>query len=171
MPDHRLIVAKGFRIAGLAVGAPAALAALAVGAGAFVTGSESSQKPHDLDISTYGIAGLISNAANGAGSVLSFLNGVAAWAMGLLAVLAIAAALFAGLLYLVGRGLSASKGWARVTAIAMTAVMTFHSLVALALLRGGARLVDAVVLAALGYALWALIWRFGAPISDTRVQE
>jgi hypothetical protein len=171
VPDHRLIVARGFRIAGLAIGAPALLAALALTVGAFLAGSGSGHRPEYLDISTYGLVGLISNAANGVGGILSFLNGVAAWAMGLLAVLAIAAALFAGLLYLVGRGLSASKGWARVTAIAMTAVMTFHSLVALALLRGGARLVDAVVLAALGYALWALIWRFGAPISDTRVQE
>ena len=171
MPDHRLIVARGFRIAGLAIGAPSLLAALALGGGAFVAGSGSGHRPEHLDISTYGLVGLLSNAANGVGGILSFLNGVAAWAMGLLAVLAIAAALFAGLLYVVGRGLGASKGWARVLAIAMTGVLTFHSLVALALVRGGARLVDAVILAALGYALWVLIWRFGPLVSDTGVQE
>lgn len=168
MPDHRLIVARGFRIAGLAIGAPSAVAALALGAGAFLTGSGSGQKPQYLDVSTYGIAGLISNAANGVGGVLSFLNGVAAWALGLLAVLALLAALFAGLLYLVGRGLKASRPWARLLAIAMMAVMAFNSLVAQAILRGGARLVDAVVLAALVYGLWVLGWRFRDPVPADR---
>ena len=171
MPDHRLIVARGFRIAGVAIGAPSLLAALGLGVGAFLAGSGSGHKPEYLDISTYGLVGLLSNAANGVGGILSFLNGIAAWAMGLLAVLAIAVAIFAGLLYLVGRGLKAGKGWARVLAIAVTGILTFHSLVALALVRGGARLLDAVVLAALGYALWALIWRFKDPVSDTRAQE
>jgi hypothetical protein len=168
LPDHRLIVARGFRIAGLAIGAPAFLAALGFGVGAFLTGSGSGQRPNYLDVSTYGIAGLISNAANGVGGVLSFLNGIAAWALGLLAALALVAALFAGLLYLVGRGLEAAKPWARVLAIAMMAVMAFHSLVALALLRGGARLVDACLLAAVVYALWVLGWRFKNPLSADR---
>ncbi|MGH6911106.1 MAG: hypothetical protein ACREE0_07010 [Phenylobacterium sp.] len=171
MPDHRLIVARGFRIAGGVIGLPSFLAALGLGAGAFLAGSGSGQKPQYLDVSTYGIAGLISNAANGVGGVLSFLNGVAAWALGLLAVLALVAALFAGLLYLVGRGLDASKPWARVLAMAMMAVLAFHSLVALALLRGGARLLDACVLAAVVYALWVLGWKFRDPIPADRPTE
>ena len=171
MPDHRLIVARGFRIAGLVIGVPSSLAAIGLGGGAFVAGSGSGHKPEHLDISTYGIVGLISNAANGVGGVLSFLNGVAAWVFGLIAVLAIAAALFAGLLYLVGRGLNASAPWARLVAGLTTGMLTFHSLVALALLRGGARLVDAVLLAALIYVMWVLVRRFKAPVSDTRAQE
>jgi len=171
LPDHRLIVARGFRIAGLVIGVPSSLAAIGLGGGAFVAGSGSGHKPEHLDISTYGIVGLISNAANGVGGVLSFLNGVAAWVFGLIAVLAIAAALFAGLLYLVGRGLNASAPWARLVAGLMTGMLTFHSLVALALLRGGARLVDAVLLAALIYVMWVLVRRFKAPVSDTRAQE
>lgn len=170
MPDHRLIVARGFRIAAWVIGAPSTLAALAFGGGALVAGSGSAaQKPHYLDVGAYGIAGLISNAATGVGGVLSFLNGVAAWALGLLAIAALAAALFAGLLYLVGRGLKASRPWARVLAIAMMGFLAFDSLVAFAILRGGARLFDAVVLAALVYALWVLGWRFRDPVSDTRV--
>jgi len=158
-------------MAGLVIGAPSSLAAVALGVGAFLTGSGSGQRPQHLDVSTYGIAGLISNAANGVGGVLSFLNGIAAWAMGLLSVLALLAALFAGLLYLVGRGLKASAPWARLVAGLMAGVLTFHSLVALALLRGGARLVDAIVLAVLIYVMWVLVRRFRDPISDTRVQE
>ena len=122
MPDHRLIVARAFRVAGAVIGAPSSVAALGLGAGALLTGSGGGQKPDYYDVSTYGIAGLISNAATGVGGVLSFLNGVAAWALGLLAVLALVAALFGGLLYLVGRGLRDSAGWARLLAVAMTAI-------------------------------------------------
>lgn len=171
MRDHRLIVARGFQIAGWVIGGPSFLAALGFGAGALLTGVGATQKPHYLDVSTYGIAGLLSNAANGVGGVLSFLNAGAAWVFGLLAVLALAAALFAGLLYIVGRGLHAAKAWARLLAIAMMAVVAFNGLVALALLRGGARFVDAAILGAVIYALWVLGWRFREPISDARAQE
>jgi len=171
LADHRLIVARSFRIAGVVIGLPSSLAALGLTVGAFLAGSGSGHKPQYLDISTYGIAGLISNAANGVGGVLSFLNGVAAWVFGLMAVLAVATALFGGLLYLVGRGLRASRPWARGLGIAMMALLTFHSLVGFALLRGGPRLLDGLILAGAIYALWVLGWRFRAPISDTRVQE
>lgn len=153
------------------LGVPSSLAALGLGVGAFLAGSGPAQKPQYLDVSTYGITGLISNAANGVGSVLSFLNGVAAWVFGLLAVLALAAALFAVLLYFVGRGLNASKAWARLLAMALLAILAFHTLVGFALLRGGARLVDGIVLGALVYGLWALGRRFREPVPTDRVLE
>jgi hypothetical protein len=171
LADHRLIVARGFRIAGLVIGAPSLLTAIALGAGAFLAGSGSGHRPQHLDVSTYGLVGILSNAADGVGGVLSFLNGLAAWAFGLLAVLALLTALLAGVLYLVGRGLKASRPWARGLGIAMMALLTFHSLVGFALMRGGPRLLDGLVLAAAVYALWVLGWRFRDPISDTRVQE
>ncbi len=147
------------------LGIPSGLAAIALGAGALLACSGAgAQRPQHLDVTTYGIAGLISNAASGVGGVLAFLNGVAAWVFGLLAALALVAALFAGLLCLVGRGLKASAGWARLLGVAMMAVLGFNSLVALAILRGGARLVDAVVFAAVAYALWVLGWRFRGPV-------
>jgi hypothetical protein len=160
LPDHRLIVAYGFRIAGWAVGGPSALAAIALGAGALVVGARPADHAASLSVTTYGLAGLLSNAANGVGGVLSFLGGIAAWLLGLLAVAALLAALFGALLYVLGRGLRASAGWARILAIALTAAAMPIGLLALAVLEGGTRLVDVTILAALAYALWALGWRF-----------
>ena len=78
MPDHRLIVARGFGIAGWVIGVPSTLAAIALGAGALVVGARpAGPPPEPLSVTTYGLAGLLSNAANGVGGVLSFL-----WALG-----------------------------------------------------------------------------------------
>jgi hypothetical protein len=161
LPDHRLIVARWFRVAGLLIGVPSALAAIGLGLGAGVAGAgPATQKPEYLDVSTYGIVGLISNAASGAGQILSFLNGVAAWVFGLLAVLALIAALLAALLYLVGRGLRASASWARVVAIAALAVLSLNSLIALTFFRGVVGALDAAALALFVYALWVLVRRW-----------
>jgi len=168
LPDHRLIVARGFRIAGLGLGAPSLLAAIGFGIGAVMAGAlPPDPKPEYLDVQTYGLVGLLSNAATGVGGVLSFLNALAGWVFGLLAVLALAAALFCGLLYLVGRGLGASAAWARFVAVAITTLLSLNGLLAFALLRGPARLADAALLAAFAYVLWALVWRFrDSPLRD-----
>ncbi|HEX7946711.1 MAG TPA: hypothetical protein VF495_18730 [Phenylobacterium sp.] len=162
MPNHRLIVARGFRIAGWTLGAPSVLAAIGLGAGALVLGARPAQPSQALSVGDYGLVGLLSNAASGLAGVLSLLGGVAAWAMGLLAAAALLIALFAGLLHLVGRGLGASAAWARILAIALSALMALNALLSLALVQGVARLVDAVLLAVLGYAIWALGWKFKA---------
>lgn len=167
MPDHRLIVARGFRIAGLGLGAPSLLATIGFGIGAFMAAAHPPDpKPEYLDVQTYGLVGLLSNAATGVGGVLSFVNALAGWVFGLLAALALAAALFCGLLYLVGRGLKASAGWARIVGVLLMALLSLNALLAFAIVRGPARLVDAALLAALAYVLWALVWRFGKPIAS-----
>ncbi|HET6971648.1 MAG TPA: hypothetical protein VFH92_11025 [Phenylobacterium sp.] len=164
MSDHRRIVARGFRIAGWALGAPASLAAVALTIAAVTLGAGAAPQPvHPLSVTTYGLAGLLSNAAEAVGGVLSLLGGLAAWGLALLAVLALAAALFAALLYGIGRGLGASAAWARVAAAALIGGVAFIGLLLLPILGDGARLADLAALAASGYALWALGWRFGAP--------
>jgi len=169
LPDHRLIVARGFQIAGWVLGAPSVLIALGSGIAAVVLGGgPAGSKPHYLSVSTYGIAGLLSNAATGVGGALSVLNGLAGWVLGLLAVLALLATLFAGLLYLVGRGLKVSAAWARFVGGAMMGVMSLNSLLALAVLRGGARLADAALLALFAYGLWVIGWRFEDPVPADR---
>jgi hypothetical protein len=159
-PDHRLIVARGFRLAGIGLGAPSSVAALGFGTAALVGAATKPSKPEYLDVSTYGLVGLLSNAATGVGGVLSFINAMAAWVFGMLAVLAFAAALFAGLLYLVGRGLRVSAPWARFVGIAVMTLLSLNTLLAFTFLRGGARLIDAIALAGFGYVLWVLGWRF-----------
>jgi hypothetical protein len=166
--SHRLIVARGFKIVGWMLGVPSSLAALALGAGAFMTGSGPTPKSEYLSVTTYGLVGLLANAATGAGQVLSFLNGVAAWVFGLLAVAAIAAAMFAVALHLIGRGLHAASAWARLLGGGLIGLLTFNAAVAFLMLRGGARVLDAGLLVVFAYVLWVLVWRFrergvGAP--------
>jgi hypothetical protein len=160
MPDHRLIVARGFGIAGWALGIPSALAAIGLGVGAVVMGARPAPPSEALSVGDYGLVGLLSNAAIGLAGVLSFLGGIAAWLMGLLAVAALATALFAGLLYLIGRGLRVSAPWARVLAIVLSALLAVNALLVLTVAQGAARLADSLLLAGLAYALWALGWRF-----------
>ena len=163
MPEHRLIVAQGFRVAGWVIGLPSALAAIGLGVGAAVLGARPAAPSQMLNVGDYGLVGLLSNAATGLVGVLSFLGGVAAWVMGVLAVAALLAALFAALLYAVGRGLRVSAGWARVVGIALTTVLMLNGLFALLMLQDAARLAVVVILAALAYALWTLGWRFRTP--------
>ena len=158
--SHRLIVARGFKIAAWVLGLPSLLAALAFGAGAFMAGAGPPQKAEYLSVSTYGLVGLLSNAATGVGQALSFLNGAAAWVFGLLAVVAVAAVMFSAALYLIGRGLSASAAWARFLGGVLAALLAFNSLVAFLILRGGARVLDAGLFAVFAYVLWVLGWKF-----------
>jgi hypothetical protein len=158
---HRRIVMRGFQISGWLLGVPAILMALVMGIGAFVIGSAPTARPPEyLSVATYGIVGLISNAATGLGGVLSFLNGFVAGILGLFAVLALATALFAVLLGLIGRGLSRSARWARPMAGAVLIILSLNSLLALTVLKGEAWFADGVVLVALLYGLWVLVWRF-----------
>jgi hypothetical protein len=99
--------------------------------------------------------------------MLSVLDGVARWMLGLLAILALIAALFAGLLYLIGRGLKASATWARVLAGLVSAVALLKGAGALAYLPRGSAIADGVAMAGFVYVLWVLVWKFADPATGT----
>ena len=161
MPNHRVIVARGFRIVGLVTAIPSSLMAIAMGVAAFMaTPSAAQQRPDYLSVTQYGLVGLLSNAMTGAGEVLSLLNGLAAVILVLVAVLALIAALFGVLLYVVGRGLHASARWARFVAAAMMLVVLLNSVPALSVLRGVAWLVAVIAPVAAIYVLWVLKARY-----------
>ncbi|AOH85138.1 hypothetical protein AWL63_15410 [Sphingomonas panacis] len=106
MPNHRVIVATGFRIIGLATALLSSALAITVGIAACIVAPSATQpRPDYLSVTQYGLIGLIANAASGAGEIMSLLNGMAAAIFGLIAVLALIAASFGVLLYAVGRGL------------------------------------------------------------------
>jgi hypothetical protein len=168
---HRLIVAGGFRFAGVLLGAPALIAALYFGWSAVALSQAPKPGPSQmLDVSTYGLVGLLSNAATGVGAGLSLFNGIVAGIVAMAAVLAILATLFAFLLYLVGRGLKRARGWARAIAFVVAGFGLLVGAGAFLATTDAVRAAVAGVLAVDLYALWVLGWRFG-PGADPGAAE
>lgn len=146
------------------LGAPSALAALGLGAGAFIFGhGPPPDKSAFLSLRTYGLVGLLANAAHGVGVGLSSLGRAVSWVLAWMALVALALALFAGLLYWIGCGLKASATWARIIAGLMAAILLFYCALGLSMLHRGAMVVDGLAVAAFVYVLWALGWRFADP--------
>jgi hypothetical protein len=135
---------------------------------AFALGHGARQRAPYLDVGTYGLVGLLDNAAHGVGAGLAFLGGVAGWVLGLAAIAALMAAIFAVLLWLVGRGLRAKATWARIVAALLCLALLPNCTAALAILRLGPAIIDAAIIAGLLYALWVLGWRFADPPPATR---
>lgn len=161
MPEHRVLIARAFQIVGLGTALPSAVMALTMGVAAFMVATPpAARKPDYISVTTYGLVGLLTNAMSGAGEVLSFLNGLAVWAFGLIAALALVAALFGGLLFRVGQGLDGSALWARLLAGAMMVALSLVSLPAFFVFRGAGRLACLAALAVSIYGLWVLSVRY-----------
>ena len=158
---HRRIVTRGFEVSGWLLGVPSFLMALFLGGSAFMMRTDhASRSTQYLDVQTYGLVGLLSNAATGLGAAFSFLNGVVIGILVLLAVLAVAAVLFAGLLGLIGRGLKASANWARPMAVFLLSILVLIGLFTLTALDHIAWFAGGAVLLVPLYGLWALVWRY-----------
>jgi len=164
LAQHRLIVARAFHIVGWALGAPAALAALSLGVGAFILGHG---PPPDhsapLSLHTYGLVGLLANGAHGVAAALAFMSKAVSWALAGLALAALIVALFAGLIHWIGRGLRASALWARILGGLITAILLLYAVLALSLLSRVAQIIDSLAVASFVYVLWVLGWRFADP--------
>lgn len=157
MPNHRQIVARGFRVGGWLLGAPSLAALLAVCA-SLVFVRAPADKSSYLDIGTYGIAGLIANGAKGVGDVLGWFGGIGVWIEEALAAGLAAALAFAIVLYLTGRGLARHSPAARIVGIGLSVVfLLFWTLVLLSLNRS-AMAVPAVGMGVSIYAIWVLGW-------------
>ncbi|HEY3888389.1 MAG TPA: hypothetical protein VGL73_07435 [Caulobacteraceae bacterium] len=143
---------------------PSLLATLGFVAGAFIFGSG---PPRDnspyLSVKTYGPAGALQNGAHAVGNVFSFMDMLATSILVGLAIFALAATLFAVLLYLTGRGLKASAAWARIVAGLVSVLALANCAVALTALTSDGQLVDGLVMVGLSYGLWVLVWRFTEP--------
>lgn len=135
--------------------------ALFLGASAVMLGSDqASRPPQFLDVQTYGLVGLLANAATGLGAAFSFLNGVLVGILVFLAVLALAATVFSGLVGFVGQGLKTSAKWARPAAVVLLSILALIGLFVLPDLAPMAQVADGAVLVVLSYGLWALVWRY-----------
>jgi hypothetical protein len=158
---HLLIIAIGFRLAGVLLGV-ASIAALADPADTALTMRRT--PPPDmgtpLEIKTYGLVGLLSNAARGIGYGLHALARLLDIMLAILAVAAVFALLFAVLLYLTGRGIGHHATWARIIAILIAAGVAFTSCAIMTVLQREQAPFAALPIGGSAYALWVLIWRF-----------
>jgi hypothetical protein len=161
MARHLLILATGFRLAGLllAVASIAALIDLADTA-VLMRRAPPPDTSAPLDIGTYGLVALLSNAARGAGYVLHALAAAASILLVILAVAAAVALLFGTLLYLTGRGLGQHATWARIIAMLISAGLALSSFAIMTIMRRDHAAFAALPIGLSLYALWVLIWRF-----------
>lgn len=161
MISHLMIIALGFRLTGALLGVAAVAALVDFADTAMTLRRLPADTSAPVDVGTYGLAGLLHNGARGAGKVLSaLLTGPGFWVVVILAIAAVAALLFAILLYLVGRGIGHHANWARIIAIMMSIGLATASCAILAALRGDQAPVAIAPIALSLYTLWALIWRF-----------
>jgi hypothetical protein len=158
---HLLIVAIGFRFAGMLL-AVASTTTLVDVAG---TWFEIRRLPPPeigppLDLKTYGLVGLLHNAARGFGYGVHAMAGLFSILLVVLAVTAIFGLLVAVLLYLTGSGIGRHAIWARIVAILTASLLALASCAVMAVMRRDHAPFAALPIGISLYALWVLIWRF-----------
>jgi hypothetical protein len=158
---HLSIVAAGFRFSGFVIGAPSVLSLIGAAAAAiFLQFRPAPDASKPLDIQTYGLVGLLSNGARAVNHGVNALLGAAEIVCLFVAAASLAVALFAVLLWFIGRGLGRRKLWARIGASLLCAVLTLMSAAALASVSRGGEPVAALALGVSLYALWAVLFRY-----------
>jgi hypothetical protein len=162
---HRSIVALGFKVSGLIVGVPAVAACVFLTIEAiWFHHAAAPDGSHLISVRTYGLIGLMNDAAVGIDRVFGVLAGLAAWLFAGLAVVALFIALWAGLLYLVGRGVGRRALWARIVGGVFALILALANLLALTSLPDEKMDLAPLLLLGVGlYTLWTLIWRFDEP--------
>jgi hypothetical protein len=167
MGPHLKIIAGEFRVAGLLLGIPSAVALMGL-VYTIVDLRSTPAPPPDhssyLDVSKYGLVGLLNNGAKGIGAVFGKPFEMAAqaamWVIVALAIASLVAALFAVLLYFIGRGIGHRATWARILGIVLTSGFLLVSIMALTSLRRDLAPIAALPIGLSLYTLWVLGWRF-----------
>ena len=161
MNRHVSIVAAGFRFSGFLIGAPSALSLIGAAAAAiFLQFRPAPDASKPLDLKTYGLVGLLSNGARAVNHGVNALLGAAEMFCLFLAAASLAIALFAVLLWFIGRGLGRRVLWARIGASLLCVVLTLMSVVTLTSVSHGGEPVAALFLGVSLYALWTLLFRY-----------
>jgi hypothetical protein len=158
---HLLIVACGFRLAGILL----AIASITTLVDVADTWLEIRRLPPPdvgppLEIKTYGLVGLLHNAARGFGYGMHALAGFFSILLVVLAVAATLGLLAAVLFYLTGSGIGRHAIWARIVAIIIAALLALASCAVMAVMDRGNAPFAALPIGLSLYALWVLIWRF-----------
>jgi hypothetical protein len=158
---HLLIVAIGFRLAGMLL----AVASITTLVDVADTWFEIRRMPTPeigppLDLKTYGLVGLLHNAARGFGYGVHAMAGLFSILLVVLAVTATFGLLVAVLLYLTGSGIGRHAIWARIVAILTAALLALASCAVMAVMRRDHAPFAALPIGLSLYTLWVLIWRF-----------
>jgi hypothetical protein len=159
--QHQQIVALGFRVAGCVLGIPSLLLFLDLTFSLISFNFRPApDKSKFLDVTTYGLVGLLTNSAKVVGSLLGGISELASWLMIIAATIAFAITIFAAIVYFTGAGIDHHSTWARVLAILMSASFVVVSLVALTVLPRNWIPLPCLTIGASAYALWVLGWKF-----------
>jgi hypothetical protein len=158
---HLLIVATGFRFAGMLLGL-ASMAALVDVADTWLVMRKTPGPDTGpaLDITTYGLVGLLHNAARAVGYGLHALGDLLTVLLAIVAAAAVLGVFMALLLYLTGSGIGRHATWARVVAILIASSLALASCAVMLVMRRDHAVFAALPIGLSGYALWVLIWRF-----------
>ena len=163
-----MIVSGAFRVMGFVLGIPSIAASAYFAYAVMDLRSVPSPPPEHsqyLEVSKYGLVGLLNNGVKGVLDTISTPIAMAAELairlMEALAVLSFLAALFATFLYFVGRGIGRRATWARVIGIVFAAGLLAVSVGVLSNSRIELALYTCIPIGMSLYTLWALGWRFG----------
>ena len=161
MMRHLLIVAIGFRLAGLLLGV-ASIAALVdlADTALLLRRTPPPDVGAPLDIKTYGLVGLLHNAARGVGFGLHALASLLSILVVIMLAASVLALLLALLLYLTGRGIGHHATWARIVAMLLSFSLALASCAIMAVMPRDHAAFAALPIPLSLYALWVLIWRF-----------
>ncbi len=159
MSNHRVIVARGFRIGGWMLGVPSLAALVAVCVSLFSPRPAADNSAY-LDIGTYGIAGLLADGARGVGNLFAWLGGVGSWIEEAIAIGLLGIVLSAAVLYFTGRGIERHSTPARIVALAIAFVFLLFWLVVLLCLPRNTMALPGLGVGVSLYALWVLCWRY-----------
>lgn len=161
MIRHLLIVAIGFRLAGFVLGV-ASIATLVdlADTALMMRRTPPPEAGPALDISTYGLVALISNAMRGLALGVHALAGFLTIILVILAIGAVFALLLGIVLYLTGRGIGHHAMWARVSGIVLSIGLALVSCAIMAVMRRDHAAFAALPIGLSLYALWVMVWRF-----------
>jgi hypothetical protein len=157
--QHRELIATAFRVGGLVLGIPSAVAFAYCGYGAarlyflppIPPGSKTGDQLIDLFVSGVRVLAKLAE----------LLGGAIEWALTILTVVFFGCLAFSVLLYFTGRGLHASRGVARVMGILLTILPLLVSFGGvMATRRPVPFVISGVTFALSAYVIWALGWRF-----------
>jgi hypothetical protein len=161
VPHHQQIVALGFRIAGCVLGIPSLLLLLDLSFTLItLNGRPAPSTSKFLDVTTYGLVGLLTNGAQVVGNLLGGVTEIASWFLVIVAIIALVITIFAVIVYFTGAGIEHHSTWARVLAMFISAGFFVISLLALTILPRGWIPLPCLAIAASSYVLWVLGWKF-----------
>lgn len=161
MIRHLLIVAFGFRLAGILLAAASITTLVDVAETWFeIRRLPPPDAGPPLDIKTYGLVGLLHDAARDFGYGAHALAAFFSILLVVLAVAAVFGLLVSVLLYLTGSGIGRHAIWARIVAVLTAALLALASCAVMVVMRRDHAPFAALPIGISLYALWVLIWRF-----------